>query len=142
MLLHHIKGAIEDLKDLISMTKLDIGDIQEAKQDSQFARIMLKDEKIKTFESKKSMIDHEIQTLIKLSPYVELKESLSEPQREALNLLKENLTTLREVNQQYAKLILAVSSFYNSLLEQLVPTEMDGYNKITSRKSTFLEARV
>ncbi len=142
MLSHHLQCAAKDLQDLIDITESDIQDIKEARQDSQFARIALKDEKINSFESKKSMIDHEIMKLIQNFPDKDLSELLSQDEQDRLNTLKNNLALLREVNQQYAKLVLTVSSFYNSLLESLVPTEMDGYKKVTSKKPNFLEARV
>lgn len=142
MLLHHLQCAAQDLEELIAITESDIEDIKQARQDSQFARIALKDEKINSFESKKSMIDHEIMKLIQKFPDKELPSLLSTQEQEGLNTLKSKLAVLREVNQQYAKLVLTVSSFYNSLLESLVPTEMDGYKKITAKRSNFLEARV
>lgn len=142
MLLHHLQCAAEDLQDLISITESDIQDIKEARQDSQFARIAFKDEKINSFESKKSMIDYEIMKRMEKFPDKDLPTLLSAEEQDGLNTLKHNLSVLREANQQYAKLVLTVSSFYNSLLENLVPTEMDGYKKITSKKSNFLEARV
>jgi hypothetical protein len=141
MLLRHIQGALQDLSDIIKMTEADIEDIKQAKQASQFARIALKDEKIKSFETKKSMIDYEISQLMKISPDKELQELLDESQHQALSELKTHLARLRDVNKEYAKLVLVVSSFYNSLLEHLVPTEMEGYKRVASKNSTFLEAR-
>jgi hypothetical protein len=53
MLSHHLQSALSDLRDIIRITKEDIADIKEAKHDSQFERLSLKDEKIKSFEAKK-----------------------------------------------------------------------------------------
>jgi uncharacterized protein YecA (UPF0149 family) len=142
MLLHHIEGATQDLKDLIKMTEDDIKDIKAAKRVEQFERIALKDEKIKGFEAKKSMIDHEISKLIKLSPDIPMQDLLNAAQQDALDSLKSTLQQLRDINQRYAKMVLAVGSFYNSLLEQLMPTEMEGYQRVTSKDPTFLETRV
>ena len=141
MLLHHLKSALKDLRDLISITQTDIEDIKEAKQNPQFDRLPLKDEKIKSFESKKAMIDHEISKLMTANPDKDLSNLLDEEQHQALDELKTELSNLRDINQKYAKMVLTVSSFYNTLLERIVPTEMNGYTKVASKKPSFLEVR-
>lgn len=141
MLLHHLKSALKDLEDLISITQTDIEDIKEAKQSPQFDRLPLKDEKIKSFESKKAMIDHEISKLMSTNPDKDLADLLNDEQHAALDELKSGLSDLRDINQRYAKMVLTVSSFYNTLLERIVPTEMNGYNKVASKTPSFLEVR-
>jgi hypothetical protein len=142
MLSHHLEGALIDLRDIIKITESDIEDIKEAKNDSQFERLPLKEEKIKSFEAKKAMIDHEISALMSASPQKELPELLNETQHQYLSELKVELSNLREVNKHYARLVLTVSNLYNSFLERLVPTEMNGYRKVASKNPSFLEVRV
>ncbi|MDY0117748.1 MAG: hypothetical protein RBR59_09240 [Sulfurimonadaceae bacterium] len=142
MLSHHLHSALNDLADIIRITQEDIEDIKEAKHDSQFERLSLKDEKIKSFEAKKAMIDHAISVLMNNNPDKDLPELLNAEQHEALDRLRGKLTELREVNKHYAKLVLTVSNLYNSFLERLVPTEMQGYNKVASKNSSILEIRV
>ncbi|MFA6192545.1 MAG: hypothetical protein WC665_09360 [Sulfurimonas sp.] len=142
MLSHHLNGALKDLRDLIEITELDIADIREAKNDSQFERLSLKDEKLKSFESKKAMIDYEISALMSTHPEKDLPQLLNEEQHQSLSELKIELSKLRTANKRYAKFVLAVSSLYNSFLERLVPTEMDGYQRVASRDSSILEIRV
>jgi hypothetical protein len=142
MLSHHLNGALKDLRDLIEITELDIADIREAKNDPQFERLSLKDEKLKSFESKKAMIDYEISALMSTHPEKDLPQLLNEEQHQSLSELKIELSNLRTVNKKYAKFVLAVSSLYNSFLERLVPTEMDGYQRVASRDSSILEIRV
>jgi len=142
MLSHHLQGALTDLKDIIEITNADIADIKEANNEPQFDRLSLKEEKIKSFESKKAMIDHEISTLMSANPDTNLPDLLNEDQHKALGELKEQLSTLRDVNKRYAKLVLAVSNLYNTFLERLVPTEMDGYVKKASKNPSLLEIRV
>ena len=141
MLSHHLSSAVKDLQDLIDITELDISDIKEANSDSQFERISLKEERISSFESKKAMIDHEISKMMSQNPSKELGELLNEEQRKALDDLKTNLNRLRDVNKHYARLVLSVSNLYNSFLEKLVPTEMQGYDKVASKGASFLEVR-
>ena len=142
MLSHHLQGALRDLRDLVSITKSDIADIKEARSDQQFDRLSLKEEKHKGFESKKAMIDHEISKLMTTQPEKDLPELLNQEQHQALDELKIELANLRDVNKKYAKLVLTVSNLYNSFLERLVPTEMQGYNKVASRNAAILEVRV
>jgi len=142
MLSHHLRSALEDLKDIIKITESDIADIKEAKHDPQFNRLSLKDEKIKSFETKKAMIDHEISSLMSVNPDKDLPELLNDEQHQALDDLKIELSNLREINKKYAKLVLSVSSLYNSFLERLVPTEMQGYQKVASKDPSILQVRV
>ncbi len=142
MLSHHLQGALQDLRDLIQITKSDIEDIKEAKNDTQFERLAMKEEKLKSFESKKAMIDYEISSLITSSPDKDLPQLLNEEQHKSLSQLKTELSSLREVNKHYAKLVLTVSNLYNNFLDRLVPTEMDGYKKRASKNPSILEVRV
>ena len=141
MLSRYLQNALNDLKDIIAFSEKDIADIIEAKHDAQFERMPLKDEKLKSFEQKKAMIDHEISKLMTANPDKPLPELLDDEQHGQLDALKKELARLREVNQRYAKLVVGVSSFYNSLLERIVPTEMQGYNKVASKDASFLEVR-
>lgn len=142
MLSYHLQNALKDLQDLVAITKADIEDIRAAQHDPQFERLSLKDEKLKSFEAKKAMIDHEIASLIAANPTTELPQLLSEEQHTFLAQLKEELNNLREANKHYAKLVLVVSNLYNSFLERVVPTEMQGYNKVASKDPSILEVRV
>ncbi|MFT7860941.1 MAG: hypothetical protein ABXS93_08385 [Sulfurimonas sp.] len=142
MLTHHLKSALEDLRDLIQITKSDIEDIKQAQHDPQFDRLSIKDEKLKNFESKKAMIDHEIASLMTQNPNLELPNLLNDEQHQLLDQLKIELSELREVNKEYAKLVVIVSNLYNDFLEQLVPTEMQGYDKVASKDPSVLEVRV
>jgi hypothetical protein len=142
MLSHHLQGALNDLRDLIKITESDIADIKEAKNDPQFERLSLKEEKLKSFESKKAMIDHEISSLMTQNPDMDLPQLLSEEQHSQLDELKVELNNLRDVNKHYARLVLIVSNLYNTFLERVVPTEMQGYEKKASKNPSILEVRV
>ncbi len=141
MLSRYLQNAVNDLRDLIAFSEKDIEDIIEARQDAQFERMALKDEKLKSFEQKKAMIDHEISKLMTSNPGTPLPELLNDEQHELLEALKSELGRLREINQRYAKLVAGVSAFYNSLLERVVPTEMQGYNRVASKEASFLKVR-
>lgn len=142
MLSYHLQSALSDLKDLIKITESDIEDIKVANNDPQFERLALKEEKLKSFESKKAMIDHEISSLMTSSPDVDLPKLLSKEQHDYLDELKVELSALRDVNKKYARLVLTVSNLYNTFLDRLVPSEMQGYNKVASKDPNILEVRV
>ena len=142
MLSYHLEGALNDLKDLIKITQQDIEDIKQAKNEPQFERLSLKEEKLKSFEAKKAMIDHEISSLMSASPDKDLPQLLNKEQHEALDNLKKELSTLREVNKHYARMVLIISNLYNTFLERLIPTEMQGYNKVATKDPSILEVRV
>jgi len=142
MLSYHLQSALSDLRDLIKITESDVEDIKIANHNPQFDRLKLKEEKLKSFESKKAMIDHEIASLISINPSIELTQLLNEEQHKYLAELKVELQNLRDANKRYAKLVLAVSNLYNTFLERLVPTEMQGYNRVASKDSTILKVRV
>jgi len=141
MLSHHLRGALKDLKELVELTQADIDDIKEAKHDNQFDRLSLKEEKISSFENKKAMIDYEISVLMNKNPDDELSSLISDEQHKLLDELKVELSNLHKINKRYAKLVLVVSNMYNSFLEQLVPTEMEGYEKVAAKRPSFLEVR-
>jgi len=142
MLSHHLQSALKDLRELIEITQSDIQDIKEAQNDAQFDRLSLKEEKLKSFESKKAMIDHEISSLMSTNPQKDLPSLLNEEQHQLLEELKVELSNLRNENKRYAKLVLSVSHLYNTFLERLVPTEMQGYKKVASKDPAILEIRV
>ncbi len=141
MLSHHLQGALEDLRDLIAITAADIEDIKTAKHDPQFERLSLKEEKLKSFEAKKAMIDHEIALLIQQNPNTDLPNLLTQEQHTLLDELKTELNNLKDINKKYAKFVLIVSNLYNDFLERLVPTEMQGYKKVASKEAAILEVR-
>jgi len=142
MLSHYLEDALSDLRELIKITESDIADIKKAKNNPQFDRLPLKEQTLKSFESKKAMIDKSISILMSSNPDTDLPNLLNEDQHNALDKLKIELSNLREVNKKYAKLVLTVSHLYNTFLERLVPTEMHGYQKVASRNSAVLEIRV
>jgi len=142
MLSYHLKNALKDLEDLIEITQSDILDIKVAEHNPQFDRLSIKEEKLKSFEAKKAMIDHEISSLMTSNLNVQLSDLIDEEQHQLLDELKRDLSRLRVVNKEYAKLVVVVSNLYNTFLEKLVPTEMQGYNKVASNKSNILEIRV
>jgi D-mannonate dehydratase len=142
MLSHHLQSACQNLQDLIEITNKDIEDIKEASHNAQFDRREIKEEKLKSFENNKAMIDYEIAKLMSQHPQKDLVELLSTEESTNLKNMKSALSELRDVNNRYAKMVLSVSTFYNSLLERVIPTEMDGYRSKATQNSSFLKVSV
>lgn len=130
MLLEHLKLAVSHLNGLIGLTESDIEDIKQAKHTLIFERTKEKSKLIKSFENQKSLVDGELK---KLASNGSLNFSSDEEQ--FLEELKDKLFKLKDLNREYARFVLGVSEFYNSLLERVVPTEMSGYNKVVSSNS-------
>ncbi len=141
MLSHYLDKALSDLDQLINLTQTDIEDIKLAKHELIFDRSKIKEELISSFQNRKAMIDNEISKLMQSSPDLGIENLLSTEDQSKLESLKEKLFELKSHNKRYAKLVLTVSEFYNSLLERMVPTEMNGYEKVPSKHRSLLEVR-
>ena len=141
MLSHYLDKALNDLEQLTQLTQTDIDDIKLAKHEVIFDRSKIKEELISSFQNKKAMIDNEISKLMESYPDRGLEHLLSSEDQEKLSSLKEKLVELKTLNKRYAKLVLTVSEFYNSLLERMVPTEMNGYEKVAQKHRSLLEVR-
>lgn len=143
MLTNNLKDAIREIDNLIELTKSDIEDIKEANHESLFKKAKIKGELINSFETKKSIVDREILKLVNENSDSgkTLEDILDENTKELIEELKVKLEELKDVNRHYARLVLGVSEFYNSLLEKVMPTEMQGYNKVVSSNS-YLHLKV
>ncbi|MGZ5208561.1 MAG: hypothetical protein ACXWB0_06030 [Sulfuricurvum sp.] len=141
MLSFQLQSAIKELDTLIALSLEDIENIKQAEHNPQFDRLSIKEEKIKSFGHKKTMIDYEIGKLMTNDPLKPLSELLDNDQHQQLEIFKERLARLRLVNQQYAKMVLSVGAFFNTLLEKVLPSQMNGYQRSPSRETSFLEVR-
>lgn len=141
MLSHYLDKALNNLEELTQLTQTDIDDIKLAKHEVIFDRSKIKEELISSFQNKKALIDNEISKLMEAHPDLGLENLLSEDDQGKLTSLKDRLLELKTLNKRYAKLVLTVSEFYNSLLEKMVPTEMNGYEKVAQKHRSILEVR-
>ena len=141
MLSHYLDKALNNLEELTQLTQTDIDDIKLAKHEVIFDRSKIKEELISSFQNKKALIDNEISKLMEAHPDLGLENLLSEDDQGKLTSLKDRLLELKTLNKRYAKLVLTVSEFYNSLLEKMVPTEMNAYEKVAQKHRSILEVR-
>ena len=141
MLSHYLKSSITDIENLIELTQKDILDIKEAKHEAIFSRTKIKNDLIKSFENKKSMLDNELMKLVKKSDNKALEEVLGDAEKNMLEEMKEKLSLLKSKNKEYARFVVTVSEFYNSSLDSVFPRDMDGYQKVNSKPASLLKVR-
>ncbi len=142
MLSRYLSDAINDIERLIELTKQDIEDIKLAKHEEVFSRTKIKNDLIISFEAKKALLDNELVLLTKAHPNSDLSEIISDRDSEQLARMKDCLMELHVTNKRYAKFVVSVSEFYNSTLEAMFPSEVDGYNKNVSKPANFLKVSV
>ncbi|WP_336524424.1 hypothetical protein [Helicobacter japonicus] len=129
MLHTYINGAIADLKALIELTQLDNADIQIANHEAIFERLDQKNTLVKAFEDKKSLIQPEMLILCNKNPHKSLQDLLDEETNNLLDIMRDTLSELKTINSNYARSVFAVSEFYNSLIQRVIPHENDGYDQ-------------
>ncbi|MDO7252918.1 hypothetical protein [Helicobacter cappadocius] len=141
MLHNYLRGAVSDLQSLIELTSLDIEDIAIASHESIFSRNGKKQELIKTFEAKKNLIDQEMLNLKKQFPDKELSELIDDEASDLLGEMKKNLQELKNLNTSYARIVFAVSEFYTSLIQKIIPHEISDYKGSKTPQSSFLKVQ-
>jgi hypothetical protein len=141
MLKKYLEGAVGDLLKLIQLTEDDIRDAKEANHPAIFERVAQKEKLIDTFETQKKMIDQLITQKASQNSGVSLENLLDDIEKGYLEELKSKLLKLKQVNRRYARLVVSVGTFYSSLLEKIVPTEMDGYETVIKQSASFLEIK-
>ncbi|NPA29113.1 MAG: flagellar protein FlgN [Epsilonproteobacteria bacterium] len=142
MLGNYLKNALKELDELIRLTEEDIEDIKAARHESVFARNDAKERHVATFESEKRRIDETIAHMAANQPEKGLEEILNEDVKASLSKLRERLERLKEVNRRFAKLVVAVGGFYNSLYEAMLPVEKEGYGDNKRKVPSLMEVRV
>jgi len=141
MLSHYLKTSIEDIENLIELTTKDILDIKEAKHEAIFKRTKIKSDLVKSFENKKAMLDNELIKLVKNSGNKPLEEVLDDSQQDMLEIMKNELFNLKQKNKEYARFVVTVSEFYNSLLDSVFPRDLEGYKRLNHQPASLLKVR-
>lgn len=141
MLMHHLNNAIKDIDNLIDLTKKDIEDIKIAQHSNVFERAKIKNDLIQSFENKKSLLDNELMKIIKENNGKSLEELITIEQKELLSAMKLKLSELKLCNKEYAKYVVTISQFYNSLLDSIFPRDMEGYKMANHKPASLLKIR-
>jgi len=141
MLGHYLKSATKDIQKLIELTETDIALIKEAKHDDVAQRAKIKNDLVRAFQSKKALLDNELIKRVEASGGKPLTDVLTKEEHAGLEAMKEALTTLHKINKEYAKYVVTISEFYNSLLDSMFPRESEGYQKSTPKPASILKVR-
>ena len=96
---------------------------------------------LKQFEVAKGMIDSEILALSKKHPHLKLAEILDEKASNLLAKMRKTLEDLKSINTHYARMAFAVSEFYSSIADRLIPREKADY-KSQVKQSQLLRIQV
>ncbi len=139
MISHYLDSVIKNIDDLARLTKDDIDDIKNAKNEEIYNRTKIKDEIIVIFENQKLLLDNELVKLIEKNPDKELATILDKKEKKSLEELKIKLKELHTLNKEYAKFVVVVNEFYSSLFDKIFPTEMEDYKKINPKSFSFLK---
>lgn len=139
MITKYLKGSIEDIENLIKLTRLDIKNIKAAKHNELQISASLKEELIASFENKKSLLNSELIRLTEKNSGKTLNDLLSKKEKELLESFKKNLSKLKRVNRDYAKYVATISEFYNSFCTAIFNQEPHGYHKANPTPASFLK---
>lgn len=141
-LLHsYLQEAIDILHSLIQFTKEDIQDIKIANHEVIFNRSNTKAVAVKEFEYAKSRIDQEIVQLTQKHPHLKITDILDEKADTLLSDMRKTLEELKSLNKHYAHIAFAVSEFYTSIADRLIPREKADY-KSRAQQSQLLRIEV
>lgn len=115
---------------IISITEQGISDIKEARKDRLDTQNKEKVEALNAFLKEKQALDNALLELATKNNG-NLSDLLSEKSSDLLQQLKFNLNYLLAKNKEYAKYVLSVKEFYDSLLEEMLKDSMEtnGYKQ-------------
>lgn len=127
MLHTFLQNAVNDLQALIAINKLDMQDIKEANHEAIFSRLESKNNHIDSFKNNKTLADTEMQKMMKNYPNKSIEELLDAKAMEIIDEMRSSLEELRNLNKSYAKSVIAVSEFYASLVNAIMPSQKISY---------------
>ena len=139
MLTRYVKGAICDIDRLIALTKSDIDHIKEARHELLSENQREKDALILAFENKKSLLNGELIERTKRQPQTPLEEILNSEEKQLLEKLQKRLKKLKKVNRQFARYVVSISEFYNTMLDRLFALDTEGYEKSSPKPASILK---
>lgn len=134
MLNKYLDEAVSYLDELINLTKTDIQNIQKADHTKLDEHSRLKNELVNKFEQTKKQIDSELLKIASSSPDADLSSLLSDEVKTRLNLLKQSLNDLKELNKSYAKSVIVVKDFYDSLVNEIFGINSGGYTAKSGKR--------
>ncbi|GHV06525.1 hypothetical protein AGMMS50229_11480 [Campylobacterota bacterium] len=141
MIINLLQTATERLALLIETTKLDLTDIKAARHDELLGRVKAKEELVAFFLQDKTALDQAIAARAAANPNETIETLLTDKERELLFAMREKMEILHTINKRYASMVLAISDFYGSLLEALLPQGRTGYGDKQANLPSLLTVR-
>jgi len=135
--------AIGELDELINLTIQDIANIKEAKHSSVDESVKKKNALVRAFEDTKRALDKELLKVSKESGMTTLASVLDDEVKSKLVLMRSKLENLHKVNKEYARHVVAVKEFFDSLNEKIFGTKASEYGQDgNSIDNNFYKSRV
>jgi len=143
MLKRYLDEAMGVLDELIAQTTEDIEKIKLADHTKVDDSVKRKNELVKKFESVKSLLDKELLRVSKENGGANLSSILDDEVKSSLALMRSKLEELYSKNKEYAKYVVGVKEFFDSLLKNMFKGEQDGgYDKNGLRPESLFKTRV
>ena len=143
MLKRYLDEAMGVLDELIAQTTEDIESIKLADHSKVDDSVRHKNELVKKFESVKSLLDKELLRVSKENGGANLSSILDDEVKSSLALMRSKLEELYSKNKEYAKYVVGVKEFFDSLLKNMFKGEQDGgYDKNGLRPESLFKTRV
>jgi len=143
MLKKYLDEAMGVLDELIAQTTEDIEKIKLADHSKVDDSVRRKNELVKKFESVKSLLDKELLRVSRENGGANLSSILDDEVKSSLALMRSKLEELYSKNKEYAKYVVGVKEFFDSLLKNMFKSEQDGgYDKNGLRPESLFKTRV
>ena len=143
MLKRYLDEAMGVLDELIAQTTEDIEKIKLADHSKVDDSVKRKNELVKKFESIKSLLDKELLRVSRENGGANLSSILDDEVKSSLALMRSKLEELYSKNKEYAKYVVGVKEFFDSLLKNMFKGEQDGgYDKNGLRPESLFKTRV
>ncbi|MCR4941279.1 MAG: flagellar biosynthesis protein FlgN [Campylobacter sp.] len=128
MLNQYLSKALEILDLLIDLTEKDIDNIQNARHSLVDESVKKKNNLVKEFEQTKKALDKELLRISKLDSSKELSQMLDADVKSKLVIMREKLEILNKKNREYAKHVLTVKEYFDTLAKKVFKQEDGEYN--------------
>ena len=106
------------------------------------SREFSKNELVKKFESVKSLLDKELLRVSKENGGANLSSILDDEVKSSLTLMRSKLEELYSKNKEYAKYVVGVKEFFDSLLKNMFKSESGSYDKEGLTPESLFKTRV
>ena len=142
MLKKYLDEAMGVLDELIAQTTEDIEKIKLADHTKVDDSVKRKNELVKKFESIKSLLDKELLRVSKENGGANLSSILDDEVKSSLALMRSKLEELYSKNKEYAKYVVGVKEFFDSLLKNMFKSESGNYDKEGLTPESLFKTRV